>query len=95
MPKIIDYSTPQRGLSLPNAQPDRITTGQEGRGLQELGRAISDVGLGVTDAIHKRQIQKDSTQAYLDLAKTDSEFQERITQEIKDVFQWLNTLLLK
>lgn len=83
MPKIIDYSTPQRGLSLPNAQPDRIATGQEGRGLEQLGRGITDLALGVTDAVHKRQVQKDLTTGDVELAKAREEFTTQIDDGIR------------
>ncbi len=59
MPRIIDYSTPQRSVSLPEQRADRIVTGNEGRDLQQLGRGITDLANGVTDAIQKRQLQKD------------------------------------
>lgn len=83
MPKIIDYSTPQRGLSLPNAQPDRIATGQEGRGLETVGRALTSAGLGAVDAIHKRQIQKDLTKSHVESAAARDEITTQIDEGIR------------
>ena len=83
MPKIIDYSTPQRGLSLPAAQPDRVATGQEGRGLETVGRALTSAGLGAVDAIHKRQIQKDLTKSHVESAAARDEITTQIDEGIR------------
>ena len=83
MPKIIDYATPQKGVSYVEQRPSVISTGQEGRDLQQIGRGITDIALGVTDAIHKRQLQKDNTQMHVDFADVDFEFQSAIDEGVK------------
>ena len=83
MPKIIDYSTPQGGLRLPSATPDRISTGQEGRGLEAIGQATSKIGLGIVDAVHKRQIQQDLTKSHVESARVRDEVTTQIDESIR------------
>lgn len=83
MPRILDYSAPQRGLSLPNAQPDRIATGQEGRGLEQAGRGLMDLGLGITDAVQKRQVQNDLTNVHVKMAEVTDDFTAEIDEGIR------------